>query len=340
MSKTIIIAEAGVNHNGQMELAHKLVEAAAEAGADYVKFQTFKTGHLVTSSAPKAAYQAIQRDSEPGESQYDMLRRLELDRTAHLQLIEHAKRCRIRFLSTAFDLESIDLLLEFGIGLFKIPSGEITNLPYLRKIGQLGKPIILSTGMCTMAEVKQALDVLVVSGAPLSKITVLHCTTEYPAPFEDVNLNAMLTMGKAFGVKVGYSDHTPGIEIPIAAVALGAKVIEKHFTLNRSLPGPDHKASLEPHELKAMVKAIRNVEMALGNGTKEPAPSEIKNLAAARKSIHIATDLPSGHILTPSDLEMKRPGDGISPMLMDQVVGRALMTSLRAETKLLWDHLK
>jgi N,N'-diacetyllegionaminate synthase len=340
MSKTIIIAEAGVNHNGQMELAHKLVEAAAEAGADYVKFQTFKTGHLVTSSAPKAAYQSIQKDSEPGESQYDMLRRLELDRTAHLQLIEHAKRCRIRFLSTAFDLDSIDLLLEFGIGLFKIPSGEITNLPYLRKIGQLGKPIILSTGMSTLDEVKQAIDVLVASGAPLNKITVLHCTTEYPAPFEDVNLNAMLTMGKTFGVKVGYSDHTPGIEIPIAAVALGARIIEKHFTLNRSLPGPDHKASLEPHELKAMIKAIRNVEMAMGSGVKEPAPSEKKNLAAARKSIHLSADLPAGHILTPADLEMKRPGDGISPMLLDQIVGRILKTNLVADTKLQLDHLK
>jgi N,N'-diacetyllegionaminate synthase len=340
MSKTVIIAEAGVNHNGQMELAHKLVEAAAEAGADYVKFQTFKTGHLVTPSAPKAAYQAIQKDSEPGESQYDMLRRLELDRTAHLQLIEHAKRCRIRFLSTAFDLDSIDLLIEFGIGLFKIPSGEITNLPYLRKIGQLGKPIILSTGMSTLEEVKQALDVLVANGAPLNKITVLHCTTEYPAPFEDVNLNAMLTMGKAFGVKVGYSDHTPGIEIPIAAVALGARIIEKHFTLNRSLPGPDHKASLEPHELKAMIKAIRNVEMAIGSGIKEPVSSEKKNLAVARKSIHLSTDLTAGHILTPADLEMKRPGDGISPMLMDQVVGRILKTTLSADTKLQFEHLK
>jgi N,N'-diacetyllegionaminate synthase len=340
MSKIFIIAEAGVNHNGQMELAHKLVEAAAEAGADYVKFQTFKTGHLVTSAAPKAAYQAIQQTSEPGESQYDMLRRLELDRNAHLQLIEHCKRSRIRFLSTAFDLESIDLLLEFGIGLFKIPSGEITNLPYLRKIGSLGKPVVLSTGMATMEEIKQALDILTTSGTSLKKITLLQCTTEYPAPMEEVNLKAMLSLGETFGVKSGFSDHTQGIEIAIAAAALGATIIEKHFTLNRSLPGPDHKASLEPHELKAMVKAIRNVEKALGSGVKEPSPSELKNLTAARKSIHLSGDLPAGHILTEKDLEMKRPGDGISPMQMDEIIGRKLKVKLVADTQLKMDQLQ
>lgn len=339
MTKIIIIAEAGVNHNGQMELAHKLVEAAAEAGADYVKFQTFKTGHLVTSAAPKAAYQAIQQGSEPGESQYDMLRRLELDRNAHLQLIEQCKRSRIRFLSTAFDLESIDLLLEFGMSLFKIPSGEITNLPYLRKIGSLKKSVALSTGMSTMEEIKQAVDVLTAAGTPLNKITLLQCTTEYPAPMEDVNLKAMLSLGETFNVRSGFSDHTQGIEIAIAAAALGAKIIEKHFTLNRSLPGPDHKASLEPHELKAMVKAIRNVEKALGSGIKEPLPSELKNLTAARKSIHLATDLPAGHILTETDLAMKRPGNGISPMLMDAIIGRKLNIKLEADTQLQMDHL-
>lgn len=340
MSKIIIIAEAGVNHNGQMELAHKLVEAAAEAGADYVKFQTFKTGHLVTSAAPKAAYQAIQQANEPGESQYDMLRRLELDRSAHLQLIEHCKRSRIRFLSTAFDLESIDLLLEFGMGLFKIPSGEITNLPYLRKIGSLGKSVVLSTGMSTMKEIKQALDILITSGTQLKKITLLQCTTEYPAPMEEVNLKAMLSLGETFGVKSGFSDHTQGIEIAIAAAALGATIIEKHFTLNRSLPGPDHKASLEPHELKAMIKAIRNVEKALGSGIKEPSPSELKNLAAARKSIHLAANLPAGHILSETDLEMKRPGNGISPMLMDEIIGRKLKIKLGADTQLQMDQLQ
>lgn len=340
MSKIFIIAEAGINHNGQMELAHKLVEAAAEAGADYVKFQTFKTGHLVSSAAPKAAYQAIQQASEPGESQYDMLRRLELDRNAHLQLIEHCKRSRIRFLSTAFDLESIDLLLEFGMSMFKIPSGEITNLPYLRKIGSLGKSVVLSTGMSTMEEIKQALDVLTTSGTPLKKITLLQCTTEYPAPMDEVNLKAMLSLGETFGVKSGYSDHTQGIEIAIAAAALGATIIEKHFTLNRSLPGPDHKASLEPHELKAMIKAIRNVEKALGTGIKEPSHSELKHLTAGRTSIHLAIALPAGHILTDTDLQMKRPGNGISPMQMDAIIGRKLKIKLEADTQLKMDHLQ
>lgn len=320
-SKVLIIAEAGVNHNGSLELAKQLVETAAAAGADYVKFQTFKAEKVISSRAPKAEYQ-IQNTGLMEESQLDMVRKLELDREAHETLIQYAWEKGIKFLSTPFDLESIDLLDELVIGLFKIPSGEITNLPYLRKIGSKGKPIILSTGMANLGEVETALEVLIGAGAKLDDITVLHCNTEYPTPMKDVNLRAMLTLADAFKVKVGYSDHTLGIEVPVAAVAMGAVCIEKHFTLDRNMEGPDHRASLEPGELKAMVQAIRNIEIALGDGIKRPSASERKNIPIARKSIHIARSLPAHHILAEADLIMKRPGNGLSPMMLEWTVGK------------------
>ena len=327
---TLIIAEAGVNHNGDLSMAKDLIECAAKAGADYVKFQTFKTEKLVSKAAQKAAYQINNTGEE--NSQFEMLKKLELDASMHHLLIEHCKKHQIRFLSTAFDLESIDLLYALNIDLFKIPSGEITNLPYLQKIASLGKPIILSTGMSTLQEVEQALTILREGKNP--DITVLHCNTEYPTPMEDVNLRAMNTMAENFNVNVGYSDHTLGIEVPIAAVALGAVCIEKHFTLNRGLPGPDHRASLEPDELTAMIKGIRNIEKALGSEIKAPSSSEQKNIAVARKSMHLKKDLPAGHLLTLSDIEMKRPGDGISPMLIDQVIGKKLNKGLDKGAKL------
>ena len=279
----MIIAEAGVNHNGSIETARKLIDVAAEAGADLVKFQTFSAERLVTASARKAGYQ--DKATNATESQYGMLRKLELSREMHEQLIDHCRQRRIGFFSTGFDTKCIDLLEGFGFDLYKIPSGEINNLPYLRHLGHMGKRILMSTGMATLREVRVALDVLLEAGAEKDQITILHCSTEYPTPMEDVNLKAMLTMGDELGVAVGYSDHTLGIEIPVAAVALGATVIEKHFTLDRTMPGPDHAASLEPEELKAMVSAIRNIEKAMGNGVKKPSPSEIKNIRAVRKSI-------------------------------------------------------
>lgn len=339
MFRTIIIAEAGVNHNGNLQLAEQLIEAAARAGADFVKFQTFRAANLVTASAEKAAYQKANEGSMAGESQLQMLAKLELNKEAHLHLIEHCKKHNIKFLSTAFDLESIDLLNELGIELFKIPSGEITNLPLLRKIAGSGKPVILSTGMATIEEIGDAIDVLKQNGIPTDLITVLHCTTEYPAPLEEVNLKAMHSIGETFKVKTGYSDHTKGIVIPIAATALGATIIEKHFTISRGLPGPDHKASLEPDELAAMVAAIRNVEKALGSGIKEPSVSELKNRVAARKSIHLSKNLTAGHALTNEDMVMKRPGDGISPMLLDTIIGKKLKTDLKADTQLKPEHL-
>ncbi len=339
MYRTVIIAEAGVNHNGDLRLAEQLIEAAAGAGADFVKFQTFRAAKLVTANAEKAGYQKANEESAAGETQLQMLTRLELNREAHLHLIKHCNKHNIKFLSTAFDLESLDLLNELGLELFKIPSGEITNLPLLRKIAGFGKPVIMSTGMATIEEIGEALDILKQNGIPAGLITVLHCTTEYPAPLEEVNLKAMQAIGETFKVKTGYSDHTEGIVIPVAAVALGATVIEKHFTISRDLPGPDHKASLEPLELAAMVTAIRNVETALGSGIKEPTVSEIRNRVAARKSIHLSKDLPAGHTLTGEDLIMKRPGDGISPMLMDTIIGKRLKTELKADTQLKTEHL-
>jgi N,N'-diacetyllegionaminate synthase len=320
MNKVFIIAEAGVNHNGSLELAKKLVDAAADAGADAVKFQTFKANNLVSKSAHKAEYQ--KQTTAADETQHAMLAKLELDDAAHRAIIEHCKRRQILFLSTPFEIESADMLEGLGMPIYKIPSGEITNLPYLRHISRLGKEIILSTGMSDLQEVENALRVLESEGTPRSKITVLHATTEYPCPIEDVNLKAMLTIQKAFGVKVGYSDHTNGIEVPIAAVALGACVIEKHFTLDCTMDGPDHKASLEPGELKAMVSAIRNIEQALGDGLKRPSPSELKNIPIARKSLVAICDINKGDLFSEKNLGTKRPGHGISPMRWDEVIGK------------------
>lgn len=320
MKHTLIIAEAGVNHNGSLELAKQLIDAAADAGVDYVKFQTFKAENLVTKSAKRAEYQK-KNIGDGNESQYQMLKKLELSQVDHVILIEYCKLKGVRFLSTAFDFESIDYLVSLNLPLWKIPSGEITNYPYLRKIAQQDKPVVLSTGMCDTTDINNALDTLVKFGLTEEQITILHCNTEYPTPFEDVNLRAMLTIKKEFGVKVGYSDHTKGIEVPIAAVALGAAVIEKHFTLDRNLPGPDHKASLEPNELKAMVSAIRNIEQAMGDGEKKVTASEEKNIAIARKSIVAVHPIRKGDILSEDNLTVKRPGTGISPMRWDEIVG-------------------
>jgi len=319
-SKTLIIAEAGVNHNGELPLACQLIDVAAAAGVDWVKFQTFSADQLVTKNAKKADYQ--NQVTDYSESQHAMIRKLELTRGMHLDLIKHCKSQGIQFFSTGFDQKSIDLLVELGLDCFKIPSGEITNLPYLRHVGQYGKSVILSTGMATMDEIEAALDAIEEAGTPRSLITVLHCNTEYPTPISDVNLRAMLTIRDTFGVQVGYSDHTLGIEIPIAAVALGATVIEKHFTLDRDLPGPDHKASLEPDELKAMVSSIRNIEKAMGDGIKSPSVSEAKNKPSARKSLVAACSIRKGEDFSEFNLAVKRPGTGLSPMLWDQVLGR------------------
>ena len=319
--KTLIIAEAGVNHNGSLDLAKKMIDVAVEAGADAVKFQTFKAEKVVSRYAPKAEYQM--KTTTADESHLEMVKKLELDAAAHRTLIDYCKKKNIRFLSTPFDLESIDLLNELGLNIFKIPSGEITNLPYLRKIGALKKEIILSTGMADLGEIEDVLDVLTGAGTKLKDITVLHCNTEYPTPIEDVNLRAMLTIKAAFpGVNIGYSDHTLGIEVPIAAVAMGATIIEKHFTLDKSMKGPDHKASLEPDELRAMVCAIRNIEKILGTGIKKATPLELKNKPIVRKSIVAACDIRKGEIFTKENLTAKRPGTGISPMRWDEVIGK------------------
>ncbi len=316
----LIIAEAGVNHNGNIELAYRLIDNAVSVGADFVKFQTFTADSLATPKAPKATYQ--NQTTGEFESQYQMLKRLEISRKMHELLIEHCKVCGIRFLSTGFDIASVDLLVELGQKCFKIPSGEITNLPYLRHVGNYGYPVILSTGMSTLGEIEMALDVLQKSGTYIDLITVLHCNTEYPTPMQDVNLMAMRTIKDAFGVAVGYSDHTQGIEVATAAVALGAAIIEKHFTLDCNSPGPDHKASLEPAEFKAMVKAIRNIEMALGDGRKRPSVSEVKNKNIARKSLVAAAPIRVGEKLTVNNLTVKRPGTGISPMRWDEFLGK------------------
>jgi N,N'-diacetyllegionaminate synthase len=317
---TIIIAEAGVNHNGSIELAKKLIDVAAEAAADFVKFQTFKAETLVTQTADKAEYQKEITNTD--ESQFEMIKKLELDKEAHEELMDYCEQKSIIFLSTAFDNGSIELLAKLDIPFYKIPSGEITNLPYLRHIGRMGKPIIMSTGMSSLEEVRDALNVLIESGAEKEQITILHCNTEYPTPMEDVNLKAMLTIKDELGVNIGYSDHTLGIEVPIAAVAMGATVIEKHFTLDRNMPGPDHAASLEPEELKAMVTAIRNIEKAMGGGEKEPSPSETKNISVARKSIVAKMSIKKGELFTEENLTVKRPGTGISPMGWDTVIGK------------------
>lgn len=321
MKRTLIIAEAGVNHNGSIDMAMQLIDAAADAGVDYVKFQTFKAENLVTKSATKAEYQ--QRNIGNGDnSQYAMLKKLELSSQQHNELIEYCKKRDVKFFSTAFDFESIDFLASLHLGLWKIPSGEITNYPYLKKIAGYHEPVILSTGMSTMEEIEAAIAVLTKFGVQKDQITVLHCNTEYPTPMGDVNLAAMQDIRQRLGVTVGYSDHTQGIEVPIAAVALGAEIIEKHFTLNRTLPGPDHKASLEPAELVGMVSAIRNIEEAIGNGYKAVSISESKNKVIARKSIVAAKNICKGEIFTEDNLTVKRPGNGVSPMQWETVIGQ------------------
>ena len=318
-NKVFIIAEAGVNHNGSIELAYKLIDIAVEAGADAVKFQTFKAENLVTKSADKADYQ--KQTTDESESQFEMIKKLELDFDIHKKLINYCKEKDIMFLSTPFDHESIDLLNELQLQIFKIPSGEITNLPYLRHIGLLNKKVFLSTGMSNLQEAGDALTVLINSGTLKENITVLHANTMYPTPMEDVNLNAMQTIHKEFGVAVGYSDHTLGIEVDIAAVAMGASIIEKHFTLDKAMEGPDHKASLEPEELKAMVSAIRNIEKALGRNEKILSPSEEVNINIVRKSIVANQNIKKGDLLTDKNIAAKRPGGGISPMRWDEIIG-------------------
>ena len=321
MKRTLIIAEAGVNHNGDIAKAKALIDKGAEAGVDFVKFQTFKAGNLVTKQAKRAAYQ--DKNTQDNDSQYEMLKKLELSQAVHQELIDYCAQKGVQFLSTGFDFESLEFLAGLGITIAKIPSGEITNLPYLRKIATLFPEVILSTGMATITEIKDAVKVLTDNGVSKDKITILHCNTEYPTPMEDVNLKAMLHIQRELGVPVGYSDHTLGIEVPIAAVALGATVIEKHFTLDKTLPGPDHKASLEPEELKAMVMAIRNVEKAIGgSGLKEVSKSEAKNKPIARKSIVATKTIKKGDLFSAENLTVKRPGTGISPMQWDNVIGK------------------
>lgn len=320
MTGVFIIAEAGVNHNGSLNLAKKLIDAACRAGADAVKFQTFCAAELVSPRAPLAKYQ--RRSAKAGQTQYDMIRDLELSSGAHRRLREHCRRKKIIFMSSPFDFKSIELLSRLRLPIIKIPSGEITNIPYLRRIGALNRRIIMSTGMSTLAEVKKAVDILLASGASRKNITVLHCNTEYPTPMRDANLRAMLTMRDKLNVAVGYSDHTEGIEAALAAAALGASVIEKHLTLDRGMEGPDHKASLMPDEFRRMVKAIRNIEKALGSGEKKPSLSELKNLTVARKSIVAAAPIQKGEAFSEDNLALKRPAGGLSPLEWDRVIGR------------------
>jgi N,N'-diacetyllegionaminate synthase len=316
----LIIAEAGVNHNGDIEIAKSLIDAAADAKADIVKFQTFSAERQVTINAPKAQYQ--KEGSKSNESQFLMLKKLELSEEMHFELIKYCKTREIGFLSTGFDIQSVDFLNGLNQKMFKIPSGEITNLPYLRHIGKIGKPVLLSTGMSNLKEVEAALEVLEKSGTPRNKITVLQCTSSYPAPKNETNLTAMNTFKKELNVAVGFSDHTLGIDISLAAVALGATVIEKHFTLDKSLPGPDHKASLEPNELKEMIVAIRNIQASLGDGVKKVMPSEIPNIDVARKSLVAKEKINNGDIYTSENITTKRPGTGVSPMFWDQFLGK------------------
>lgn len=340
MSKVIIIAEAGVNHNGDIQIAKKLIDAAVEAGVDYVKFQTFRADSLVSKSAKKAKYQSVNFD-DGDDSQYAMLKNLELSHENHLELISYCDAKNISFFSTAFDVEGVKYLNDLGLSFFKIPSGEITNYPYLKAVALCKKPVIMSTGMCSEKDIEIALDVLMKFGLSKEMVSILHCNTEYPTPMQDVNLKAMLTIKEKFQTKIGYSDHTLGIEVPVAAVALGAQIIEKHFTLDKTLPGPDHVASLEPDELKAMVKAIRNIELAMsGNGEKIASKSEIKNISIARKSIHLNRNLKKGHVLTDDDLISLRPGDGISPMSWENVIGKQLIADMNEFDKLSFSDIQ
>jgi N-acetylneuraminate synthase/N,N'-diacetyllegionaminate synthase len=338
MSKVKIIAEVGVNHNGNIDLARKMIKAAADSGADFVKFQTYVTENIVSKSAPKANYQ-IKNTNTKG-TQFEMLKRLELGIDDHYKLIECCKSHGVTFLSSAFDLESLNFLKNTELPLFKIPSGEITNYPYLKAVSEINKPVILSTGMATLEEVERSFKLLSENGLKKHKITILHCNTEYPTPYDDVNLLAMKTLSEKFQVAVGYSDHTIGSEVAIAAVALGAEVIEKHFTMDRNLPGPDHKASMEPNEFKIMTQAIRNVEKAIsGDGEKIPSRSEIKNIPIARKSIYISQNLDEGTVLEDYHLISLRPGTGISPMRWNELIGKSINKSLGKGHQLTWDDL-
>lgn len=333
-NRVLIIAEAGVNHNGDMNKAKQLIDVAAQAGVDFVKFQSFKADKLVTKDAQKADYQK-KNIGDNDNSQYNMLKRLELSDADHVELIAYCKQKQVKFLSTAFDTEGVDYLDSLNLDLFKIPSGEITNYPYLESIAKKGKQVVLSTGMATMHEIEEAIKVLTKYGLSKKNITVLHCNTEYPTPMRDVNLKAMVTIGDRLGLAVGYSDHTLGIEIPIAAVAMGAGVIEKHFTLDRNLPGPDHRASLEPNELKAMVKSIRNVELGVsGDGEKEPSESEKRNIVIVRKSIHLKVAKNAGDVILEDDIIALRPGDGISPMEWSNIIGKKINMNVEPYHKL------
>ena len=325
-NKVIIIAEAGVNHNGDIQNAIQLINVAKEAGADYVKFQTFKTENLVSKDAQKADYQ--KQNTGNDDSQFNMLKQLELSIEDHYTLINHCNKIGIKFFSTGFDLESITFLKSLNLGLWKIPSGEITNKPYLQKIGSYNEPTILSTGMSEMSEVEDAINVLLKSGLPKEKITVLHCTSDYPTENKDVNLLAMKSMKDKFGLKVGYSDHTLGNDVAIGAVCLGATILEKHFTLDKEMPGPDHKASLTPDELKSYISSIRNIEMALGSPEKKPTIKEMKTRNVARKSLHLNRNMKAGETLSIDDITIVRPGDGMSPMLLDEVVGKVMKRDL------------
>lgn len=329
MKKITIIAEAGVNHNGDLNLAKKLVQEAAYAGADYVKFQSFDTEDIVTKDAKQASYQ--EKNTKTKQSQYDMLKKLELDKRAHIELIKECEKCGINFLSTAFDLKNIELLNELGLEIFKIPSGEITNLPYLKAIAKLNKKVFMSTGMSNLAQIQEALDILYKYGTKRKNITLLHCNTQYPTPFEDANLKAMLTLKEAFKLDVGYSDHTQGISVALGAAALGALVIEKHFTLDKSMQGPDHKASLEPCELRAMIKGIREIEMALGDGIKRISKSEKENAKIARKSLVALKDIKKGELLSEENLGTKRPAHGISAIRYDEYIGKKALKNYKKD---------
>ena len=340
MSRVLVIAEAGVNHNGDYNTARKLIKAASESGADVVKFQSFRTEKIVSRSAKKANYQSNNCDSDDN-SQFTMLKKLELPVEWYKDFIQYAEECKIAFQSTAFDLESIDFLNGLNLNFFKIPSGEITNKPFLQEISKLNRPVVLSTGMSYMKEISDALTILTSRGLSRDDVTVLHCNTEYPTPMNDVNLKAMLNIRDQMKVKIGYSDHTLGIEVPIAAVALGASIIEKHFTLDRNMEGPDHAASLEPRELKQMIISIRNIEMAIsGNGEKKPSPSEEKNLKSVRKSLHVARDIKKGENIRVNDLISLRPGTGISPMEINKLIGMKLKENLSKYDIINWKNLE
>ena len=339
MKKVMIIAEAGVNHNGDIKIAKKLIDAASEANVDFVKFQSFKASKLVSPDAKKALYQ-IKNMGDKDNTQYQMLKQLELTHENHLELISYCRFKNVNFLSTAFDVTGVSYLSSLNLPIFKIPSGELTNFPYLKAIAITNLPVILSTGMANLKEIEMALNVLISNGTNKKLITVLHCNTEYPTPMKDVNLKAMLTIKNKLGVSIGYSDHTLGIEVPIAAVALGATVIEKHFTLDRKMKGPDHSASLEPNELKEMVNSIRNIEKAIsGSGIKEASFSERKNIAIARKSIHLSKSLKSGSIISEENIIALRPGDGICTMNWNKVMGKKVNSDLPKYTKLTWENI-